>query len=316
VLVKLTGWIFDAEKDSLFANEGPFLGMIEDYSSILDSGFLIVTTKPAFRSRLIDTLQRVQDSGCLTHGDGLSLRGRLLHQASAYEGRVGRGQVFAFSEHLREESMFVSPALLNNVAFHLCLATMAPVRRVDVGRFRQRVTIYTDASCEPGPEGTIPVVMLCYIVWSDCGYVSGAFCRLSDETIRSFSSKDTYISHGEAFAILFCLLEEEAVLRGKSIIFFMDNLGVLSSLCKGSSAVDDYGCVIHAVLLNVARLSVRGWYEHVDSHANAADGGTRHSTVVADALGVVLVAKNSPEWPKDTLAAGPEQWLQWLNKQS
>ena len=56
--------------------------------------------------------------------------------------------------------------------------------------------------------------MLCYIVWSDCGYTSGAVCRMADETMRSFSSRETDISHGEVFSLLFCLLEEEPILRG------------------------------------------------------------------------------------------------------
>ena len=137
---------------------------------------------------------------------------------------------------------------MNNVAFHLCLALVAPIRRVDVGTFRQRVTVYTDASCPLGPDGRTFEVMLCYIVWSDCGYTSGAVCRMADPIIRSFSSKATYMSHGEAFALLFCFLEEELILRGKSIMWFLDNLGVLSSLCKGSSTVADFGCIVYAVL--------------------------------------------------------------------
>ena len=58
---------------------------------------------------------------------------------------------------------------------------------------------------------------------------------------------------------------------------FIDNMGVLASLCKGSSVVADFGCVVHALLLADAKLNTRSWFEHVVSKANPADGGTRDS---------------------------------------
>ena len=41
-------------------------------------------------------------------------------------------------------------------------------------------------------------------------------------------------------------------LQGANILWFLDNLGVVSCLCKGSSTVADVGCIIHAFLLKSA----------------------------------------------------------------
>jgi hypothetical protein len=65
-------------------------------------------------------------------------------------------------------------------------------------------------------------------------------------------------------------------------------------------------------LLVMARLGMRSWFEHVASRSNVADGGTRNSTEVADALDVVLQPKALPPWPSDTLSAPAAVWLKWL----
>ena len=63
-----------------------------------------------------------------------------------------------------------------------------------------------------------------------------------------------YNAHGEAFAPLLCLPVFGHVRQGANILWFLDNLGVVSCLCNGSSAVADVGCIIHAFLLKSAAL--------------------------------------------------------------
>ena len=95
---------------------------------------------------------------------------------------------------------------------------------------------------------------------------------------------------------------------------FIDNMGVLASLCKGSSVVADFSCVVHALLLAAAKLNTRPWFEHVDSKANPADGGTRDSLTTAHQLGVDLREVPIPEWPVDTVNATPYEWLGCVNR--
>ena len=192
---------------------------------------------------------------------------------------------------------------------------MNPMRTVDIIPWRRRVTVYTDASCAPRSEGKFPRVDLCYLLVSDCGYRSSGIATLSDEILASFLEKHTYIAHGEALAILFAIIHEKDVLKQKSVVWYMNNFGVLSCLCKGSSAVADFGCIIHAILLCMAALKVRAWYDHVDSKANAADDGTRNSSEASDKLGITLRERSCPVWPPNTLGAKPEVWMQWLTLQ-
>ena len=101
-------------------------------------------------------------------------------------------------------------------------------------------------------------------------------------------------------------------MRGAPLPWFIDNLGILSALCKGSSTVSDIGCVIHAVLLATAAHSCSPWWEHVESAYNASDGGARSCTLVAKAIGVNLEWAEIPQWPRACLSATPEVWLRWL----
>ena len=314
-LTDATGWVFDADKDSMMSSKGPFLGFIEDYTLIASKGIIQTTTKETFKQNLKMMLDKAIDSRVLHPGEARSLQGKVLHQSQGYDGRIGRGQSFAFAEHIKMNNLTIGQKLLNNIIFHRTLCDIAPVRKVDVlYNRRPRITIYTDASCEVEPPRTGPTVKICYLLIADTGYRSGGFATLPDEILDSFDSRDTYIAQGEALAPIFCLIHEKKVVYGASVVCYIDKMGVLASLCKGSSVVADFGCVIHALLIAMVRLNVQPWWEHVDSAANPADGGTRGSLQSAEELGIKLKHKLVPDWPRSTVKATPAEWMAWLDR--
>ena len=77
----------------------------------------------------------------------------------------------------------------------------------------------------------------------------------------------------------------------------------------------DSGCLVHALHLQLAGLQCRAWFEHVDSKANVADGGSRlrPSCPEARRLGITLVQSPLPTWPERPLEADPEVWLAMFN---
>ena len=97
------------------------------------------------------------------------------------------------------------------------------------------------------------------------------------------------------------------------MLWFIDNLGVVSSLCKGSSIVFDFGCVIHVLHMMAAARRLAVWWEHVDSKANISDGGTRHDLTGVQKLGVSIGVKPLPPWPDSLFSQPPAYWLGWLN---
>ena len=100
----------------------------------------------------------------------------------------------------------------------------------------------TDACCEPRPDGETPFMGLGYVLLDSARSIRrGGTVVLSRDIIRSFNEQTQYMALGEAFAPLLALWHERDILQGSSVLLFIDNLSLLSALCKGSSAVSDFG---------------------------------------------------------------------------
>ena len=129
-LVELMGWEFDEEKDSFFAEVGPFLGFIKDFSRMLVDQKVSLSTKASFHESLATSLQRARDSGRLYSGDCHSLQGKILHQSNAYVGRVGRGQAFAFGEHAKSPDPTMPLSLVHNVEGCVLVYIQQPLKNL------------------------------------------------------------------------------------------------------------------------------------------------------------------------------------------
>ena len=103
------------------------------------------------------------------------------------------------------------------------------------------------------------------------------------------------------------------LLRGRSVVHYIDNLGVVGAFSKGASSIGDFDPIVHAVTLASVALNIKTWYEHVDSNANCADGGSREgvSDPVAARLGIELRWAEDPGWPVDLRALSSERWCEF-----
>ena len=83
---------------------------------------------------------------------------------------------------------------------------------------------------------------------------------------------------------------------------------------KWSSEVVDFGTVVHAAHLHIAAYGLLAWFEHVDSAANPADGGSRLGVrdPVASLMGVTLREVHLPPWPSSVRFAPASAWLHML----
>ena len=142
---------------------------------------------------------------------------------------------------------------------------------------------------------------------------SGGVAVLSDHILESFDIKKTHIGHGEAFAVYFAFTHEIRNLARADVLWFIDNLGVLSALCKGSSKSLDLGCITYGSLLLTAAHDILLWWDHVESAANCADGGSRQCDRIARRLGVVLKDRALPHWPAMPRSTLPFEWLQLIS---
>ena len=76
-------------------------------------------------------------------------------------------------------------------------------------------------------------------------------------------------------------------------------------------AVLDVNSLLTGLHLLLTSLRVTSWWEHVDTHANPADGGSRQGTSckLAKRLGIPLEWVKFPFVPACMAAAGPTEWL-------
>jgi hypothetical protein len=68
-LAKLTGWIFDPDKDQEFSSSGTFLGVLEDVS-LAHMGRCTLAPKPSFLLAIVETLQNTLEANSYDSGHG------------------------------------------------------------------------------------------------------------------------------------------------------------------------------------------------------------------------------------------------------
>jgi hypothetical protein len=124
-LTKLLGWLFDSEKEVSPSFIRPFLGAIGDYTMVDSQGVIGIQPKPQF----VRGVEMMPQQGILYRrlpsGDVRSFVGKLIHLASMYEGRVGRGQTLALAESLGEKEL-KADYFVHNLELHLCYMRLEP----------------------------------------------------------------------------------------------------------------------------------------------------------------------------------------------
>ena len=301
------GWVFDIGKDQPFESVGPFLGFLEDLSELHTSGNITISPKPSFITQVSDSITQALSTNTLDHGQARSLRGKCLHLSTGLQGRAGRPLLYAFEILLQSEGTTIPDELRVCLQFFEFAIKNYKWRTFIPLCVRERtVTLYTDASaCGVPPHQK---VVLCFIM-IDGDRRIGGYAKVSGRILQSFDMKSTYIAHGEALAILFAWWHIKHLIAGRVVLHFIDNLGVLSAFCKGSSAISDISHLVGASIACEVSAMLRVWREHVDSHANLADAGTRDGLDDYKSLNIQVTELALPPWPASVKHALLQDWL-------
>ena len=125
----------------------------------------------------------------------------------------------------------------------------------------------------------------------------GQVCDVPAEIVDTLDPRQQYIAQGEALAPLLLYALHGSELKESLIIHFIDSLAVSSCQVMGNSRVADLGVISHLTSWAVSSANIAVWYEHVESAANLADGGSRigQGNPVAAAAGVRL---QHVDWPR------------------
>ena len=71
------------------------------------------------------------------------------------------------------------------------------------------------------------------------------------------------------------LLNHAEEVRGRDVIFFVDNEAAVAACIRGASRCDDVGLIVQAIQWEALKLDCRLWFEWIDSKSNPSDGLSR-----------------------------------------
>ena len=98
---------------------------------------------------------------------------------------------------------------------------------------------------------------------------------ISDAVLGRFQVRQTQINGCEALAGVIIPANAPDLLRGRDIVWFVDNQAACQILMKGSSSVPDMAVIAAVTQLLFTRLGCRVYFEYVPSDSNPSDGLSR-----------------------------------------
>ena len=324
------GFPFAPKKHERIRASNPFLGMVSDFSS-LALGWVLIRVKEQRRRRLIAELNEVLRAKKLTPAHAARIRGKLYFTTcSAFYG-VGRPALQAITarQYNKHGSSKLTPELKASLTFFVFLLRGLPSRRHYVRRDkRPPLFVWSDAMYEARRDGGGEFVQfldeesgeyfyvgeanIAFLVFDaiECEWHTAAMYVGIDIIRQMVPGKKTYIGQLEALAAA-AVLETlpESLLRDRSAIMWVDNLGAKYGLQKGYSKVPDSGRIINAFKLKQAALRMRVWFEYVPSEQNIADLPSRGWW---DAMYDAISAVSGDEWTCISYMMKVPDFSSWL----
>ena len=143
---------------------------------------------------------------------------------------------------------------------------------------RPPLLVASDAQAEPGQEPTGAV-----LVWDPLTDArSGRVTTFSPSLLAAWGYGPRQLAEGgnpimlcEAAMVPLFLREYAELVRGRRILYFLDNAAALHGFVKGGSRNAPLGRSILIANLLAASSGAQPWFEFVDSEANWSDGASR-----------------------------------------
>jgi hypothetical protein len=163
---------------------------------------------------------------------------------------------------------------------------------------RAKLPPVVTASDGQAEEGVAP--SLGYLILDEVsGKRIGAYAEVLEDVLGCWTAAEQKISQVELAAPLLTLLEEGEWLKGRELIFLIDNHPALAAAMRGSSRAEDMNRSAHCIQLRAMQLGCRIWFEFIESDSNWADGISRNGITddLAKELGFQCRDLRIPTWP-------------------
>ena len=224
---------------------------------------------------MADIIDHALASKHLSSGEAAKLRGLCTWLDSSLSGRALRGAMYALTaRQYWDHSTLIEPGS----TLHICLqylkaATLAiPDRSLSLLKPTQRpLLLYTDASAV-GLNVRIGALLVC----DDASYCT--VLDPPDDLIASWKCRadsEVVITPAELFASIVAFHTFADQLRGRDILWFVDNQAAGTCFVKAGSQVPSLSLLSLRATSLMAALGCRVWAEYIPSPDNIADGLSR-----------------------------------------
>ena len=212
-------------------------------------------------------IERIRRERILSHGQASKLRGKAMWLDTAITGRSCRGALAAITARQYWEGDASVTSNLDAALEYLQLAAEAmPDRLVSLHPGAARpLLVYTDASDEGGRARVGALVV-------EPGRPAQALVYDVPDSVREeWGPQRTIINQAELYAAPLLACSAPRVLRGRDVIWFIDNTSAETALIKASSPTESMCRPALYAQAALAALRTRVWYEHIPSADNPAD---------------------------------------------
>ena len=285
----------------------PFLGTTVNLSHSLETSTAVITANATMRASVADELETAAQQGQLEPHRASKLMGKTGWLATNSSGRLGRLGTAVLKSVQYRQNADLSECDCFALRAHASIVRTVPPRVVDlIPSDRPRATIYTDASWEP--ESEVPP-RLGWVIFIRGERPLAGTMVIPPELVTTWKPRTQQIYPAEALAVPTVLLHYQDQLRGKELIWFIDNEAACASMIKGSSREQEVDALATLAHLLSFRLEAPVWYEWIDSASNPADGLSRDGLKDEWTLKQGWSLAEIP-YPHDLLFASPTEVLE------
>ena len=198
-------------------------------------------------------------------------------QAAKLRGRAGWAATVVFAPAARHALAPLRWRQYQNCHLTFLVTGMSyiPPRLFEVVQPVRKPTLaYSDASWRDPAEAETNPPRLGWL-FLEPGGAKAFTAKLTNQMVSRRRPRKQQIMCAEALAPLIALHHSAARLANQQILWFVDNLGAMGSLIRGSARPEDVGHIASMEATLAAQLSTQVWYEWVDSASNPSDGLSR-----------------------------------------
>ena len=271
----ILGFTLDPNKHVRAAIMNPFLGVITDFTQVLQ-GLVIFRIKADRREKLLKALQALLDNKKCSPASASSMRGKLYFTAGTCFGRVGVPALQAFTNRQYGTGTRLTPALAAAILFFLALLTDPPPKVTQFTHSaRKALLVWSDAMLQDG------IGRLGFVVHDPTDGITLYSSYLVPQWMMLMFAHPLHcIGQLEIMAALMVYITlasyDPEMIHDRDVLHFVDNTSAIMGLYKGYSPAPDSCRLIQIFHLIMARLNHRTWWAWVASKANISDLPSRN----------------------------------------